>query len=110
MKTINEDKPSISMRLDRTLAFASYIIYIFLGILSMGILAPLAFCIPLNSSALEVRDAFLHVEMLWIIMPSVALLIFILIGILIIRVWIALVGWISGGKYKHKDIKESKIK
>ena len=110
MKIIDKNKPSISMRLDRMFTFFSHVIYCILSLLAFGAFGPILIEILYGASMMETKEAFLRMEMLWPAMPTVALLIFVAIGIFIIRAWIALVGWISGGKYKHKDIKESKIK
>ena len=108
MKTINEDKPSISMRLDRMLTFFSYVIYCILSLLAFGAFGPILIEILCGASMMEVKEAFLRLGMLWPAMPTVALLIFIVIGLFIIRAWIVLVERISDGKYNHEDIEESK--
>ena len=108
MKNMNKDKPSIIMQLDRMFAFFSYVIYCIISLLAFGAFGPILIEILFGASMMETKEAFLRMEMLWPAMPTVALLIFVAIGIFILRAWISLVGWISGGKYKHKDIKEGK--
>ena len=86
---MNEDKPSISMRLDRILAWISYVIYWLLSFLAIVAFVPILIEIVYGASMMEVKAAFLRLGMLWHTMPFTALLILILIGIFIARAVIA---------------------
>ena len=89
MKTINKDKLSVSMRLDRMLAWTSYVIYWLLSFLAIVAFVPILIEIVYGASMVEVKEAFLRLGMLWSAMPFTALLILILIGIFIVRAVIA---------------------
>ena len=101
MKTINEDKPSISMRLDRVLAFFSHAIYLILSLFAIGAFVPILIEIIYGANIMEVKEAFLRLEMLWPVVHSIAWLILILIGIFIIRAVIVFIEWVRGDKERY---------
>ena len=104
---MNKDKPSIIMQLDHMFAFFSYAIYYILFLLAFGAFGPILIEILFGASMMETKEAFLRMEMLWPVMPTVALLIFVAIGIFIVRAMLIFVKWIFEGKYKHEDIEKS---
>ena len=89
MKTMNKNKPSISMRIDMALAWVSYVIYMLLSLVAIGIFVPVLVEIVYGASIFEVKEAFLQLDAFWFAMPQTALLILTLIGVLVIRAAIA---------------------